>query len=48
MLNSDVAGRYIFSVRNGDIDINEVPEPSSLELFGPGTVTALVARRRRQ
>lgn len=48
MLNSDVAGRYIFSARNGDIDVTEVPEPSSLALFGLGTVAALVARRRRQ
>jgi Nidogen-like/PEP-CTERM motif len=47
-LNSNVAGRYIFNVRNGEVVV--VPEPSSvLGLFAFGLTggSAFVARRRK-
>lgn len=47
-LNSNVAGRYIFSVRNGTVQPpNPVPEPLSLALVATALLAAGVASRRR-
>jgi hypothetical protein len=47
-LNSSVAGRYIFNVRNGTVQPpGGVPEPASLALVGAALIGAAVARRRR-
>jgi hypothetical protein len=43
-LNSNVAGRYIFNARNGDITV--VPEPGTSVLLITGSVLVLLARRR--
>lgn len=48
-LNSNVAGRYVFSVRNGAVEPpNGVPEPGSLLLVAAALIGAGVAARRRQ
>lgn len=47
-LNSNLAGRYIFSVRNGTVQPpNPVPEPLSLALVATALLAAGVASRRR-
>ncbi len=47
-LNSQQVGRYLFSVRNGEV-VNTTPEPSSLALLGSGIVGLIpIARRRRR
>jgi len=49
-LNSDVNGRYVFNVRNGNIDppTNVIPEPSTYALTATGLVGLFgLARRRR-
>jgi Nidogen-like/PEP-CTERM motif len=48
-LNSNVAGRYIFNVRNGAVVVppGTVPEPESIALIGLGALGLALARRRK-
>lgn len=49
-LNSNVAGRYIFNVRNGAVVVDPpvgVPEPESIALIGLGALGLALARRRK-
>jgi Nidogen-like/PEP-CTERM motif len=50
-INSTVLGRYIFTVRGGNIvtpPTTDVPEPAALALFGLGFAGLAVARRRKR
>ena len=45
-LNSDVAGRYIFSARDGQIPVNtDTPEPGTYFMLAAGSVLLLLNRR---
>jgi hypothetical protein len=44
-LNSDVAGRYIFNAREGNVTV--VPEPGTFALLAVGSVLVLLRRRAR-
>ena len=47
MLNSDVAGRYVFEARNGDIITGEVPLPGAALFLVTGAAGLAAARRRK-
>ena len=48
-LNSNVLGRYIFQVRNGNVINTNVPEPGVLSmLMGMGIPFSFLLRRRRR
>lgn len=46
-LNSDVDGRYLFRVRNGNVQPAVAPAPGALALFGLGLLGFGALRRRR-
>jgi len=48
-LNSNVAGRYIFNVRNGAVVVppNDAPEPESIALVALGAAALVLSRRRK-
>ncbi|CCE22577.1 nidogen-like domain-containing protein [Methylotuvimicrobium alcaliphilum] len=47
-LNSDIDGRYVFQVRNGQVvDPTQVPEPETLALVALGLFGFVVAKRRK-
>lgn len=45
--NSDIDGRYVFSARNGNIDVEPVPAPASVALFALGLFGLAFARKRK-